>query len=183
MQRIIKRGEIYHANLNPAIGHEQKGRRPVLVVQNNVGNKYSPTVIVVPITSAKFPFLPTHVTIYSAECLPKDSIAMCEQVRTLDKSRLGNPVGIIEKDTLLKVNTALKVSFALDDVSPAPDKDLIEMCLCHECARQFSDSDEYYVRRSYLYQDEKSRCDWCGVKDGFDYVIKPIKAQNEISQN
>jgi len=90
MERKIKRGDIYYANLNPVIGSEQGGRRPVLIISNDVGNKHSPTVIVAPITSrintkAK---LPTHTLINNFEGLDKNSIILLEQVRTIDKQRL-----------------------------------------------------------------------------------------------
>ena len=90
MERKIKRGDIYYANLNPVIGSEQGGTRPVLIISNDVGNKHSPTVIVAPITSrihAKAK-LPTHTLINDFEGLDKNSIILLEQVRTIDKQRL-----------------------------------------------------------------------------------------------
>lgn len=89
MKRIIKRGDIYYANLCPVIGSEQGGKRPVLIISNDTGNRYSPTVIVVAITSrqSKNP-LPTHFSLDGIEGLPENSILLCEQLRTIDKSRL-----------------------------------------------------------------------------------------------
>ena len=89
MERIIKRGDIYYAELNPVIGSEQGGKRPVLIISNDIGNKHSPTVIVAPITSrvhtkAK---LPTHTLIKDFEGLDKNSIILFEQIRTIDKQR------------------------------------------------------------------------------------------------
>ena len=85
---LIKRGDIFYADLDPIIGSEQGGIRPILVVQNNVGNKYSPTVVVLPISSAKKINMPTHIHICGSEMLSKDSIVLAEQIRTIDRSRL-----------------------------------------------------------------------------------------------
>ena len=111
MERKIMRGEIYIADLDPVVGSEQGGERPVLVIQNNLGNKHSPTVIVLAITSRfhKKRNLPTHVPIESGD-LSKNSIALAEQVRTIDKSRLIHYVGRASKETMDFVDNALKVS-------------------------------------------------------------------------
>lgn len=112
----VKRGEIYYADLSPVIGSEQGGIRPVLIVQNNVGNKHSPTVIAAAITSrcdkAK---LPTHIGINAAECgLAKDSVVLLEQIRTLDKRRLKERMGELDNPSMEQVNSALSISFGLD---------------------------------------------------------------------
>ena len=114
MERKIMRGEIYIADLNPVVGSEQGGERPVLVIQNNLGNKHSPTVIVLAITSRfhKKRNLPTHVPIESGD-LSKDSIALAEQVRTIDKSRLIHYVGRASRETMDFVDNALKVSMGV----------------------------------------------------------------------
>lgn len=118
MERKIKRGDIYYANLNPVIGSEQGGTRPVLIISNDVGNKYSPTatVIVAPITSrihtkAK---LPTHTLINDFEGLDKNSIILLEQVRTIDKQRLKQYLGMIPDNIVERVDTALAISVALE---------------------------------------------------------------------
>ena len=108
----IKRNEIYYADLNPVIGSEQGGVRPVLVVQNDVGNKYSPTVIAAAVTSkinkAK---LPTHIELNAAEYgLSKDSVVLLEQIRTLDKRRLKERIGALPTATMKRVNDALLIS-------------------------------------------------------------------------
>ena len=90
--RNVRRGDIYHADLDPVFGSEQGGYRPVLVIQNNIGNKYSPTVIVAAITSKEKMKLPTHIAIPEIEGLEKDSVVLLEQLRTLDKRRLENYV-------------------------------------------------------------------------------------------
>ena len=114
MERKIMRGEIYIADLDPVVGSEQGGERPVLVIQNNQGNKHSPTVIVLAITSRfhKKRHLPTHVPIESGD-LSKNSIALAEQVRTIDKSRLIHYVGRASKETMDFVDDALKVSMGV----------------------------------------------------------------------
>ena len=111
----IKRGDIYYADLSPVVGSEQGGIRPVLIVQNDVGNKYSPTVIAAAITSQKYKTkLPTHISVDAVDCgLQKDSIVLLEQVRTLDKKRLKERMGNLPTDEMNKVNRALSVSFGL----------------------------------------------------------------------
>ncbi|AIF50812.1 type II toxin-antitoxin system PemK/MazF family toxin [Pelosinus sp. UFO1] len=112
---VVKRGDIYYANLSPVVGSEQGGHRPVLVIQNDVGNKYSPTVIVVAITSqiskAK---LPTHVEINSKQSsLEKDSVILLEQLRTIDKRRLKEKVSHLNDDIMSMVDESIKVSLGL----------------------------------------------------------------------
>ncbi len=112
---IVKRGDIFYADLSPVIGSEQGGVRPVLVVQNDVGNKYSPTVIAAAITSrinkAK---LPTHIEIEAAQYgLQRDSVVLLEQIRTIDKKRLREKIGRLDEIQMVKVNDAISVSFGL----------------------------------------------------------------------
>lgn len=109
---MIKRGELYYADLSPVIGSEQGGVRPILIVQNDIGNKYSPTVIVAAITSqinkAK---LPTHIELSAAEYgLLKDSVVLLEQIRTLDKSRLKDKIGELPSTKMKTINQALMIS-------------------------------------------------------------------------
>lgn len=113
----IKRGDLFYADLSPVVGSEQGGVRPVIVVQNNVGNKYSPTIIVAPVTSqlnkAK---LPTHVRLKSNEFgLPKNSVALMEQLRTIDKKRLREKIGSFNHDIMLKIDEAMAISLDLVD--------------------------------------------------------------------
>lgn len=108
----IKRGELYYADLSPVVGSEQGGIRPVLVVQNDVGNKYSPTVIAAAVTSkinkAK---LPTHIELPSSSCgLVRDSVILLEQIRTLDKKRLKERIGELNESTMSKVDRAILIS-------------------------------------------------------------------------
>lgn len=113
----VKRGYIFFADLSPVVGSEQGGVRPVLVIQNDVGNKYSPTVIIAAITSqiekAK---LPTHVEVEANEYgLEKDSVILLEQIRTIDKQRLQDKVTELDDRVMIKVNQALKISMGLID--------------------------------------------------------------------
>jgi len=111
----IKRNEIYYADLNPVIGSEQGGVRPVLVIQNNTGNKYSPTTIVAAITSRQNKAkLPTHIKI-GEEVFEKDSVVLLEQIRTVDKSRLKEYVGKLDNRTMDRVNKAISISVGLKD--------------------------------------------------------------------
>ncbi len=111
---MIKRGEMYYADLSPVVGSEQGGLRPVLVVQNDIGNKFSPTVIVAAITSqmskAK---LPTHIEVGSEYGLPKNSVILLEQIRTLDKTRLQEKIGELPQGLMSEVNTAISVSLQI----------------------------------------------------------------------
>ena len=113
---IIKRGDLFYADLSPVIGSEQGGVRPVVVIQNNVGNKYSPTLIVAAITSRMNKAnLPTHVRVKKAEDmdLPKNSVVLLEQLRTIDKKRLREKIGSFSDDILEDINKALKVSLGI----------------------------------------------------------------------
>lgn len=111
----IKRGDIYYADLSPVVGSEQGGVRPVLIVQNDVGNKYSPTVIAAAITSQKDKTeLPTHIKVTAqGSGLQRDSIILLEQVRTIDKRRLKERMGTLDIGSMNRVDQALSVSFGL----------------------------------------------------------------------
>ena len=112
----VKRGDIYYADLSPVIGSEQGGVRPVLIIQNDVGNRYSPTVIAAAITSQQEKTsLPTHIKINADGCgLSKDSIILLEQVRTIDKRRLKEKMGALDTPSMSMVDRALSVSFGLN---------------------------------------------------------------------
>ncbi|MDO4594136.1 MAG: type II toxin-antitoxin system PemK/MazF family toxin [Tissierellia bacterium] len=113
----VKRGDLFYADLSPVVGSEQGGVRPVLVIQNDIGNKYSPTIIIAPVTSqvnkAK---LPTHVNLKGNNFgLPKNSVALLEQVRTIDKRRLREKIGCFDEPTMLKIDQALQISVGLSE--------------------------------------------------------------------
>ncbi len=109
---MIKRGELYYADLSPVVGSEQGGVRPVLVVQNDVGNKYSPTVIAAAVTSQiNKARLPTHIELGAQQYgLIKDSVILLEQIRTIDKRRLKERIGVLPEGTMSRVNDALLIS-------------------------------------------------------------------------
>lgn len=115
----VHRGDIYYADLSPVVGSEQGGIRPVLIVQNDVGNKYSPTVIAAAITSQTGKTkLPTHISLNAEKCgLSKDSVVLLEQIRTLDKKRLKERMGALDDTSMQRVNQALSVSFGLGSSS------------------------------------------------------------------
>lgn len=108
--REIKRGDIYKADLSPVVGSEQGGIRPVVIVQNDMGNRYSPTIIVVPITTRlDKKNLPTHTKINNSSLL-KESIALMEQIRTIDKSRLIEFIGVLNESEMNRITEALRIS-------------------------------------------------------------------------
>ncbi len=111
----VKRGDIYYADLSPVVGSEQGGIRPVLIVQNDVGNKFSPTVIAAAITSQKDKSrLPTHIQLPCVGSgLSKDSVVLLEQIRTIDKKRLKEKMGRLDETSMHEINRALSISFGL----------------------------------------------------------------------
>ena len=111
----IKKGDIYYAMLDPVIGSEQDGKRPVVVIQNNLANKHSPTVIVAPITTViKKTHLPTHIVIYKNNFLKKNSTILIEQIRVIDKSRITAYLGKLTEFQIQKIDKALVNAFAID---------------------------------------------------------------------
>lgn len=116
---VVKRGDLFYANLSPVLGSEQGGIRPVVIIQNDVGNKYSPTVIIAPITSRMNKTkLPTHVKINASEKfgLPKDSVVLLEQIRTIDKQRLKDKIGKFDKRRMVDIDNAILTSLELADL-------------------------------------------------------------------
>lgn len=112
-ERIIKKGDVYYAKLDPIVGCEQNGTRPVVIVQNDLGNKYSPTVLVAPLTSKnhKKPYLPTHLEIKSNGKITHDSIILLEQIRVLDKTRLSSFLCSLNKYDINKIDKSLLNTF------------------------------------------------------------------------
>ncbi len=118
MNMNVRRGDVFYAELNPVVGSEQGGTRPVLIVQNDIGNQYSPTTVIAAITSqiqkAK---LPTHVEIDSKKgAFDRDSVILLEQIRTIDKSRLKKKIAFLDDEVMQKVNQGLEISLGLVDV-------------------------------------------------------------------
>lgn len=116
---MVRRGEIFYANLNPVLGSEQGGLRPVLIIQNDIGNTYSPTTIVAAITSKiKRAKLPTHIEISAAQYkLEKDSVILLEQLRTIDKQRLKERIARLDDRTMESVNEAINISLGLIELA------------------------------------------------------------------
>lgn len=107
---LIKRGDIFYADLNPTVGSEQGGIRPVLVVQNNIGNMHSPTIVVLPISSAKKNPLPVHANVDDNDLLTEGSITLAEQIRTIDKCRLKSYIGSLDAEAMKRVNQTIRIS-------------------------------------------------------------------------
>ncbi len=115
MERKIQRGDIYYAELNPVVGSEQGGTRPVLIISNDIGNRHSPTVIIAAITSRVQTKgkLPTHTAVKDFEGLDKDSIVLLEQIRTVDKKRLKQHMGMMPVEIMARVDKALAISLSM----------------------------------------------------------------------
>lgn len=174
--RTYHRGEIYFANLNPYQGSEQGGTRPVLLLQNNVANHYSPTVIAIPVTSKvdKKPFQPTHVILKKVPGLDGANLFMAEQIRTLDKHRLGRFVGRLSRDQMRRIEKAVCVSLDLNahDSERPPGRDSASlMCLCAACRNRFYDTGAYRIERADQNQREKEPCTYCQTRTGYDYYV------------
>ncbi len=164
----IRRGEVFIADLAPVQGSEQGGVRPCLVIQNDVGNKHSPTVIVAPITShLKKRNMPTHVTIPDGLGFPARSMVLLEHIRTIDKSRLVKYMTNLTPDVMEEIDAALAVSIGLSQ----PKYEEMELSLCPNCAKQFFDSGHYILKRVNVLKNEKSTCCYCNVRSGNDYRI------------
>ena len=145
MNKTYLRGDMYYADLGRGIGSEQEGYRPVLIIQNDTGNKHSPTVIVAAISSkvdAKAK-LPTHYLLKAENGLELPSLVLMEQLRTIDKRRLETYIGHLEEQHIRRLNRALAVSVGLIEET---SKNLI-MCLCPACANNFYGTGSYYLRR------------------------------------
>lgn len=112
-KRIIRRGDVFYADLSPVVGCEQSGIRPVLIIQNDIGNRYSPTVIVAAITSRPKKELPTHVEIGCMEPLQKNSVVLLEQIRTIDRIRLLEYIGSLSEFRMISIDQALSLSLGL----------------------------------------------------------------------
>lgn len=117
-KKLILRGDIYYADLGSTIGCEQNGIRPILILQNNIGNRYSPTIIVAIITSSEKKCLPTHVKIPGVHSTNHGSFVLLEQIRTIDRSRLRERLGSLDNEYLNLVDEALKISIGLSPVYP-----------------------------------------------------------------
>lgn len=165
----VKRGDIYYARLNPVVGSEQGDCRPVLIVQNDIGNDNSPTVIVTPLTRnlRKNP-LPTHVLLPKSCGLDRDSLVLAEQIRTIDRTRLSNYIGHIDKNTQYDVDNALAVCIGLEKRRP-PKGEMLVLSLCPRCETDFRNSGYLLVKKGW--QEIKEDCDFCKTAKGLNFGI------------
>ena len=169
MKKTVRRGDIFYADLNPVVGSEQGDNRPVLIVQNEKGNIYSPTVVIVPITCNlnKKP-LPTHTIIPKLCGLAGDSLALVEQIRTIDRSRLGEYIGRIDGKVQKEVDDALAVCVGIDKKA-AKKAEILTLCLCPRCESDFNDSGCILIKRGW--QKNKKLCDFCETRYGLEFGI------------
>ena len=169
MNHTYLRGDMYYADLGQGIGSEQEGYRPVVVIQNNVGNKHSPTVIIASITSKRDAKakLPTHYLIGAEDGLEMPSLVLLEQLRTIDKRRLSSFIGHLSEKHIQGINHALAVSVGL--IESIPNK--LILCLCRTCAENFYGSGAFVLRRVNADQTEQDTCTYCNSRKGFDYEI------------
>lgn len=169
MNHTCLRGDMYYADLGKGVGSEQEGYRPVVIIQNNVGNRHSPTVIIASITSKRDAKakLPTHYLIEAEDGLELPSIVLLEQLRTIDKRRLSSFIGHLSEKHIQGINHALAVSVGL--IESIPNK--LILCLCRTCAENFYGSGAFVLRRVNSEQTEKDTCTYCNSRKGFDYEI------------
>lgn len=169
MNHTYLRGDIYYADLGKGIGSEQEGYRPVVIIQNNVGNRHSPTVIIASITSKRDAKakLSTHYLIGAEDGLEMPSIVLLEQLRTIDKRRLSSFIGHLSEKHIQGINHALAVSVGL--IESIPNK--LILCICRTCAENFYGSGAFVLHRVNPEQAEKDTCTYCNSRKGFDYEI------------
>lgn len=189
------RGELYFANLDPHFGSEQGGVRPVLVIQNDTGNNYSPTLIVAAVTKQadKKPYLPTHVVLNHIPGMQYDgdSLFMMEQLNTIDKHRIRGYAGRLTAEQMSQIDLALQYSLGLAAL-PAKAKPKRQMdqfaliCLCPSCRSKFFDTRSYYISRANPSQKEKDICTFCQSNMGYDYYMTPYhwnRRPNDSTKN
>ena len=178
MSRTYLRGDLYYADLGQGIGSEQKGTRPVVIIQNNVGNKHSPTVIIAAITSkanikAK---LPTHYYLQPGNGLTLPSLVLLEQIRTVDKRRLSDYIGRLDEKHIQGINHALAISIGL--INPVPQK--LTLCLCGACADAFRGTGAFVLQKVTLEQAEREVCAYCKRRTGERYTVQPNVAKEGV---
>lgn len=179
----IKRGDLFLADLGKTIGSEQGGKRPVLILQNNRGNLFSPTVIVAPLTSRpKKIDLPTHVWISKRFGLVSDSIALLEQVKTIDKDRLIEFLGFVDESTMRSIEKAVQISLGLRDIGHS-HRDELELTLCSRCAGTYYGMDDRNICRTDYGQIIKEPCDICQTGRGYSYRVWPKNKDKGGTQN
>jgi mRNA interferase MazF len=192
LTRKYLRGEIYITNFNPTVGSEQGGIRPALIIQNDIGNCHAPTLIVAPITSKPKAELPVHLPVGHVRGLAKTSTLLLEQIRTVDKSRMGKYVGTLNYVGMRLVDAAAALSLGIkpwcgcgdsrelsDAASLAPPKDFDDTTgsdesevktLCKRCKHMYEDAG-YTLRLLSNINGPKAPCDFCHTGTGFDYEV------------
>ncbi len=183
----VKWGGIYLCNLGASKGSVQSGIRPVLVIQNNIGNEHSPTIVVATITSAlKKLNQPTHILLDTSCGLKEISMVMLEQVRTVDKTcELIEYIGIIEdKATIFKIQQGILAEFNLIN-RPKSKRAITVLSLCPHCFSKITKNQNISLRRVDPLESEKERCDKCQLDYGYEYLIlkKHHKKANERCEN
>jgi mRNA interferase MazF len=165
----IKRGDLYYAYLNPVIGSEQGDTRPVLIIQNNMGNEFSPTLIIAPLTGnlRKNP-LPTHVQIPCSAGIDRESLVLLEQIRAIDRSRIYNYIGRIGDRLQNAVDKALAVCIGLEK-HRSYKGEILELSLCIRCESDFRNSGYLLVKKGW--QKTMAPCDFCKIYNGLNFGI------------
>ena len=173
MSRTYLRGDMYYADLGRGVGSEQEGYRPVVIIQNNKGNKHSPTVIVAAISSkvGVKPKLPTHYFINAENGLDLPSIVLMEQIRTLDKRRLAKYIGRLAKEHIQGMNHALAVSINLVHVAAQS----LNICLCSACAEKFCSTGVFSLRRIHSQRAGERTCHFCNQRMGAEFEMTLCK--------
>ena len=173
MNSTYRRGDIFYADLGHVIGSEQGGDRPVVIIQNDTGNRRSPTVIIAPFTTKgdRKPELPTHCLFENAEGLENPSTALLEQIRTIDKQRLGRKIGHLSDEQMLAIEQGILISLGFIKPKVEP----LEICLCKKCLDSFNQAGAYRIRRKSMHQKVFETCTYCKYRMGYDYIILPRK--------
>lgn len=175
MKNIYHRGDLYYADLGFGVGSEQNGYRPVVIIQNDVGNKHSPTTIIAAISTRiqSKAILPTHFNLRTDNGLEQPSMVLMEQIRTIDKKRLKQYIGKLSEEECKGLNHALAISVGL--IPSTPEK--LTLCLCSTCADNFYGSGAFHLRRIDPIEVEMEMCTYCGQRRGFDYEITKRKSR------
>lgn len=167
MERKFMRGDVFIASLDPIVGSEQGGCRPVLVLQNDIGNQFSTTTLVAAITSQKKPDLPTHIILRETGFLEKDSMVLLEQLRTLDRLRFSDYLGSLDLQVMKRVSDTLAISLGVIGNTNIP----LILSLCYSCANQFYNSGAHFIKWLDPEQEIKETCMYCKVRTGFDFIL------------
>lgn len=185
----VRRGDLFFADLNPVQGSEQGGLRPVIIVQNNIGNRYSPTTIIAPLTTNvdKKQSQPTHYQLPAVSGLQDESIVLLEQIRTIDKSRLLDYIGHLDYPYYDGLNHALSISVGIPHAMAHPMRSQyekpLELCLCPSCASPFYDDPNCRIFRKNPYQVEKEQCTYCNSRYGYDFIVKRFVHQTKTEKS